>query len=73
MTAYAALIATLFARIPSQQWVIQTEGETVTIVHKQNSLIVLHFPMRDLKVVASVIRHLDGLMTETCVEREGES
>lgn len=69
----AALYA-LFAAVPCNQWTIERDDHTVTLVHKTpHGLIVLHFNEDESQTVASAAKLLHSLLAGAALPGEAES
>lgn len=59
MRSIRDLLAAVMTDAPRGEWVIQVEDEAITIFHKTETLILLHFPRRNLESVALLMKELD--------------
>lgn len=65
MNSFRALLTAHTASAPSGEWIIQIEGETITVFHKDaKDIVVLHFARTHLDSIVLLMNELHQTFTE---------
>ncbi len=65
MDSFRRLLALHLAAAPSGEWIIQIEGETITIFHKDaKDIVMLHFARTHLDTVTLLMNELHQTFEE---------